>query len=135
MANSSGERSQVELLADEFLARCKRGERPTIGEYCKRYPELAPEIREVFEALMMVEDLKRLRDGSASGSPRPSADGGLAASLVRGRFEQENLAAADSDESNPLKEPQAETAAFESRPPSSAVLPGQSDISTAHSNR
>src|SRR5262245_42547929 len=52
------ERNQVEVLADEFLARCKRGEKPTIKEYCDRHPDLAEEIRDVFEAVLMVEDLK-----------------------------------------------------------------------------
>src|SRR5262249_54652474 len=58
MSSCSDERSPVELLADEFLARCKRGEGPTIKEYCDRHPELADEIRDVFEAVLMVEDLK-----------------------------------------------------------------------------
>src|SRR6516162_1003386 len=71
MSSSSDERSPVELLADEFLARCKRGERPTIKEYCDRHPELAGEIRDVFEALLMVEDLRPGTDedsGSAGES-------------------------------------------------------------------
>ena len=34
------------------------GERPTIGEYCQRYPAHAVEIREVFEALMVVVGFK-----------------------------------------------------------------------------
>jgi serine/threonine-protein kinase len=58
MSASSNARGPVELLADEFLARCKRGEKPTIKEYCDLHPELADEIRDVFEALLMVEDLK-----------------------------------------------------------------------------
>jgi serine/threonine-protein kinase len=58
MPLSSDARSPVELLADEFLARCKRGEKPTIQEYCDRHPGLADEIRDVFEAVLMVEDLK-----------------------------------------------------------------------------
>src|SRR6516164_3647444 len=58
MSSSSDVRGPVELLADEFLVRLKRGEKPTIGEYCTRHPELAEEIRDVFEALLMVEDLK-----------------------------------------------------------------------------
>src|SRR5881227_1200471 len=58
MATSSDERGPVDLLAEEFLDRHKRGEQPTIGEYCARHPELADEIRDVFEALLMVEDLK-----------------------------------------------------------------------------
>src|SRR6516164_1184819 len=58
MSSPSEERGPVELLADEFLARYKRGEKPTIREYCDRHPELADEIRDVFEAVLMVEDLK-----------------------------------------------------------------------------
>ena len=67
MSTPSDARSPVELLADEFLARCKRGERPTIREYCDRHPDLAEEIRDVFEAVLMVEDLKP-GTGDASGS-------------------------------------------------------------------
>src|SRR6516225_1868729 len=67
MSSSSDERGPVELLADEFLARCKRGEKPTIKEYCDRNPELAGEIRDVFEAVLMVEDLKPGSD-DVSGS-------------------------------------------------------------------
>src|SRR6516162_2917132 len=58
MSSSSNARGPVEVLADEFLARCKRGEKPTIKEYCDRYPEIAEEIRDVFEAVLMVENLK-----------------------------------------------------------------------------
>jgi hypothetical protein len=67
MSSSSEERGPVGLLADEFLARCKHGERPTIKEYCDRHPELAGEIRDVFEALLMVEDLRPGTD-DVSGS-------------------------------------------------------------------
>ena len=65
MSSSNDERGPVELLADEFLARCKRGDKPTIKEYCDRHPDLAQEIRDVFEAVLMVEDLK---PGSGEGS-------------------------------------------------------------------
>src|SRR5215831_18603762 len=67
MSSINDERSPVEHLADEFLARCKRGEKPTIREYCDRHPDLAGEIRDVFEALLMVEDLKP-GSGDASDS-------------------------------------------------------------------
>jgi serine/threonine-protein kinase len=250
MSSSSDARSPVELLADEFLARCKRGERPTIKEYCDQHPELAGEIRDVFEALLMVEDLrpasddvsasvgeslqaggKRLQrvgnyrilceigrggmgvvyeaeqqalgrrvalkvlprtsagDGSAQvrfqrearaaarmhhtnivpvfdvgqdgdylyyamqlihgqgldmviedlkrlraqSTVVPARDGvaperSIAASLAAGTFEKENLALAEQAEANA-------TAAYEGSAPSSAVLPGQSQLSTATSNR
>jgi serine/threonine-protein kinase len=75
MSSSSDARSPVELLADEFLARCKRGERPTIKEYCDRHPELAHEIRDVFEAVLMVEDLKP-GSGDVSGSLGESLQAG-----------------------------------------------------------
>jgi eukaryotic-like serine/threonine-protein kinase len=65
MSPSSNERNLVELLADDFLARHKQGDRPTIREYCDKHPEKADEIRDVFEALLMVEDLK---PGSGDGS-------------------------------------------------------------------
>src|SRR5262249_52294778 len=74
MSSSSDERSPVELLADEFLASCKRGEGPTIKEYCDGHPELADEIRDVFEALLMVEDLKPGSD-DISGSSGDSVPG------------------------------------------------------------
>jgi serine/threonine-protein kinase len=238
------------LLADEFLARCKRGERPTIKEYCDRHPDLADEIRDVFEAVLMVEDLRPVSD-DVSGSldesvkiagkrleqvgdyrilceigrggmgvvyeaeqqalgrrvalkvlPRAHAGDGsaqvrfqrearaaarmhhtnivpvfdvgqdgehlyyamqliygqgldlviedlkrlraqstvvpathgvaqersIAVSLAAGTFEQENLAVRDPAEANA-------TAAYEGSAPSSAVLPGQSELSTATSNR
>ncbi len=67
MSTPSDARSPVELLADEFLARCRRGEKPTIKEYCDRHPALAEEIRDVFEAVLMVEDLKPGSD-DVSGS-------------------------------------------------------------------
>ena len=58
MDASSDELSPVELLAEEFLDRQQRGEKPSVEEYCRQHPELAEEIQDVFEALMMVEDLK-----------------------------------------------------------------------------
>jgi serine/threonine protein kinase len=250
MSSLNDERSPVELLADEFLARCKRGEQPTIQEYCDRHPDLADEIRDVFEALLMVEDLKpgsgdvsgslgesvkgngkrlehvgdyrilcelgrggmgvvyeaeqqalgrrvalkvlprasagdgsaqvrfqreakaaarmhhtnivpvfdvgqdgehlyyamqlihgqgldlviddlkRLRAQSTAGptKDRPADARSIAASLVAGQFEKENLAA-------PAADDPGATAAYEGSTPSSAMLPGQSEITTATSNR
>src|SRR5262245_18392085 len=73
MSSSSDARSPVEVLADEFLTRCKRGEKPTIREYCDRHPELADEIRDVFQAVLMVEDLRPATD-DGSGSFGESAN-------------------------------------------------------------
>jgi prepilin-type processing-associated H-X9-DG protein len=45
-------------LADEFAARYRRGERPSLTEYVERYPHLAADICEVFPALVEVEQVK-----------------------------------------------------------------------------
>jgi serine/threonine protein kinase/Tfp pilus assembly protein PilF len=42
-------------LADEFAERYRRGERPPLSEYTDKYPELADEIRELFPALVAIE--------------------------------------------------------------------------------
>ena len=60
MNPTSDAQGPVELLADEFLDRHKRGERPTIREYCERHPELAAEIREVFDHEQGFEDVADL---------------------------------------------------------------------------
>jgi serine/threonine protein kinase/WD40 repeat protein/tetratricopeptide (TPR) repeat protein len=59
---SGSDHGPVDRLAEEFLERHRRGERPTISEYAGRHPELADEIRDVFPALLMME---RLRPASA----------------------------------------------------------------------
>ena len=44
-------------LAEEFLERLRRGERPSIREYEHHYPDLAGRIRVTFTALLQMEDL------------------------------------------------------------------------------
>ena len=57
----------VEALAEEFLERKRKGERPTVTEYLARYPHLADEIHDVFPVLGLVEDFKP-GSGDATGS-------------------------------------------------------------------
>ena len=57
MNDSSGDRNPVELLAEEFIARKRRGEKPTLFEYTDKYPDLAADIRDLVPALLMMEDL------------------------------------------------------------------------------
>lgn len=52
---SQSDRDPVEVLADEFLQRRRRGESPKIAEYVERYPEHAREIRDLFPALVALE--------------------------------------------------------------------------------
>jgi serine/threonine protein kinase len=60
MTEPQESRNPVEELAEEFLARYRRGERPALSEYTGRRPELAEEIREAFAALVMLEEARPL---------------------------------------------------------------------------
>ena len=81
MSRSGEQRNPIEILAEEFLDLKRRGERPTISEYAERHPELADEIRDLFPALLMMEDLGADSDG-ASGSVA-TADGVVAGAQPR----------------------------------------------------
>ncbi len=71
--SSSSDRDPVEILAEEFVERRRRGETPTLAEYVQRHPELADEIRAVFPALLLMDkadpcssELSRARYASVS---------------------------------------------------------------------
>ena len=68
MEPSSPQREVVEQLAEEFVERFRRGERPPLTEYTERYPEHANQIRDLFPALVMMEQIT-----PDSDSPAPSA--------------------------------------------------------------
>ena len=73
MSTASGSRDygRFDELAEEFAERYRRGERPSLQEYVDRYPEMAEEIREMFPALVEVEQA----DGDARGEGSPAAAG------------------------------------------------------------
>jgi eukaryotic-like serine/threonine-protein kinase len=71
MTDMSDTRDPVEMLAEEFLDRHRRGERPTISEYAEAHPEWSDRIRSLFPTLMMIEGLK-------SGTDSPSGSGSAA---------------------------------------------------------
>src|SRR5713226_2885159 len=60
--SDSSVRDQVEILAEEFVARHRRGERPALTEFVERLPERAEEIRNLFPALVVMEQLKPAGD-------------------------------------------------------------------------
>jgi WD40 repeat protein/serine/threonine protein kinase len=78
--SSSGDRDPVDRLAEEFLERKRRGDRPSITEYCQRYPQWADRIEGAFLAAEVMERLKPGSgvetgsfhgESSGPGSPRP----------------------------------------------------------------
>src|SRR5690348_876418 len=79
MSQLNAERQTMEILAEEFVARYRRGERPALSEYIDDYPELADEIRELFPTLVPIEELAPSDSGLSKPptaafleQPRPS---------------------------------------------------------------
>ena len=72
MSTNSGSRDygRFDELAEEFAERYRRGERPSLEEYVDRLPEMADEIREMFPALVEVEEAEG--DARAETPPPPS---------------------------------------------------------------
>jgi serine/threonine protein kinase/WD40 repeat protein len=70
---SSGlKRDPVEELLESFLARWRRGERPGLEEYVARCPDRADEIRELFPAMIEMEQLKPAVDVATGSLVRPA---------------------------------------------------------------
>jgi serine/threonine protein kinase/WD40 repeat protein/Tfp pilus assembly protein PilF len=63
-------RDPLERLAEEFLGRYRRGERPSLTEYAAAHPDLADDILDLFPALAEIEGLKT-GAGDATGPARP----------------------------------------------------------------
>ena len=59
-------RETVEKLAEEFAERYRRGERPALSEYTARYPEHADQIRDLFPALVVMEQIAPDSEAAAS---------------------------------------------------------------------
>lgn len=74
MDSSLSDRNPVEELAEEFVARIRRGERPSLMEYTDRFPELAEQIRALFPTLLLMEKV-RPDPATADLDGSPGADG------------------------------------------------------------
>jgi hypothetical protein len=59
-------------LAEEFAERFRRGERPSLQEYIDRLPEMAEEIREMFPALVEVEQVEGDARDEGAYPPTPA---------------------------------------------------------------
>jgi WD40 repeat protein/serine/threonine protein kinase len=84
MSTAKSDRNPVEVLAEEFLERKRRGETTSPEEYAERHPELAEEILALFPALLMMDDLggdSVERTGSI-GTRTKSGTAGIAACRI-----------------------------------------------------
>jgi hypothetical protein len=65
--SSSADRDPIERMAESFLERYRRGERPSIEDFAAQHPELAEDIRALLPALVQLEQ----------GMSAPEATGSL----------------------------------------------------------
>ena len=62
MTGGGDDDDTLDRLAEEFLDRLRRGERPAVREFAARLPERSGEVRELLSALVLVEELKPQED-------------------------------------------------------------------------
>ena len=74
MSDTGFEYDPLGGLADEFLERYRRGERPALSEYARRHPDLAERIEDLFPALVMLEEVRP--DAESPTSPLEPIRGG-----------------------------------------------------------
>ncbi len=71
--SASESRSAIVLeLAEEFLERYRQGERPSLKDYISRHPELAAEIKEVFPAMALMENVALADESLADEATGPT---------------------------------------------------------------
>lgn len=59
MADDSSQKfALLARLAEDFEERLRRGERPALAEYIARHPDLADDIRDLFPAMVQIEQVK-----------------------------------------------------------------------------
>src|SRR4051812_6263627 len=74
MASVESHSEVVLALAEEFIDRYRRGERPPLREYADRHPDLAAEIREVFPAMALMENIALAEESIAERARTPADD-------------------------------------------------------------
>jgi serine/threonine protein kinase len=71
---STDERDPLDVVAEEFAERCRRGEQPALSEYLTRYPQWAEELRELLPAAAMMEELRRHKRGARAVADREAIE-------------------------------------------------------------
>src|SRR5262245_15775440 len=73
MAEPSSEGNPLDALAEEFVARHRAGECPSVEDYAARYPQLADAIRDLFPGLVLMEGVRPdNRDATGSFQQDPT---------------------------------------------------------------
>ncbi|QDT05056.1 Serine/threonine-protein kinase PrkC [Rubripirellula lacrimiformis] len=58
----------VDILASDFIARYRNGDRPTVDEYADRHPDISEPIRRIFPLVLSVEKIKIDQQTESDGS-------------------------------------------------------------------
>jgi serine/threonine protein kinase/WD40 repeat protein len=75
MTEPSLDPDPLNALAESFVARFRRGERPSLSEYIERNPELADRIRNLFPALVVLEELGSVASPGGEFAPGTKSGG------------------------------------------------------------
>ncbi len=62
MIEATSSTDPLDDLTEEFARRWREGEQPSIDEYAARYPQWADDIREMFPAILLMEQFKPRRE-------------------------------------------------------------------------
>lgn len=82
------ERHPVEVIAEEFSSRLRAGEKPTIEQYVRRYPEHAELLRTVLPSIALVERVsKNDEQQRKSGDSQPKQPSLVGAPKTLGDFD------------------------------------------------
>ncbi|VTU02289.1 serine threonine protein kinase : Protein kinase family protein OS=Singulisphaera acidiphila (strain ATCC BAA-1392 / DSM 18658 / VKM B-2454 / MOB10) GN=Sinac_2100 PE=3 SV=1: Pkinase_Tyr [Gemmataceae bacterium] len=68
------DRDPVDVLAEEFADRLRRGEHPSVTVYADAHPEHAEQLRELLPAVAQMEFLKRFRRATGPAEKAPVPD-------------------------------------------------------------
>src|SRR5438270_13960408 len=60
-------------IADEFVEAFRQGQRPSVEEFARRYPEHAADIRDMLPALVLMEKAKSADDSPGQRHPATTA--------------------------------------------------------------
>jgi len=71
MIDLPSQRDPVELLAEEFAARLRQGEIPSVSEYAQKHPAHAERIEALFPAVAMMERMRAEEKSRREAAPRP----------------------------------------------------------------
>ncbi len=86
MTEASSSADLLNNLAHEFAERYRLGERPVLTEYTDKYPELAADIRELFPAMVVMEQFGQPTGAEGKGV---AADGPMPLQLGEYRILRE----------------------------------------------